>query len=297
MREQQVAKRHWFTSRSSPSAPTPSGHAAEGATTTSPPTKGRKESNLNPDAKVFRFTRGRSFGFPMRNGNGTSGGQGESIGHPVYGNNVVGANKSRGNGSSASLNNLLNTSSSNLLSSSNSNGLPPPTSSTTSFLSSLLAFTPSAEERAALQRALGHSSMGSINAAWNSSAERLPSDHSPSPNLTHSYPMSQQHSPSASFRGHQPQLSNGSARSSQVDLTGGAAAIGGPIWADLYLPPKHDKHDDPTASSSAVQAPAAAPAAPSSISKRSFSSLWNRKKSNGALGVNVPTVTPMSDDQ
>lgn len=258
---QQASQRRWFN-RGSAHHATP---AASVPVPNNTPPKTRKESSLNPDAKVFRFTRGRSFAFPARNGNAVG-----ANGNTVYESSPIGEGRPRGVGSTGSLNATL------------ASPMPPPAvtnNSTTSFISSLLAFTPSAEERAALQRALGHSVTG-INPAWNQSGERLPSDHSPSPNLTHAYPASQhQHYPYPSSQ------MPASARSSQNDL-----ASAGPIWAELYLPanPKQHEHSDvghkaEGPSSSATSLPLNPPAANSSHvhSKRTFSSLWNRKKAGG----------------
>lgn len=255
---QPATKWRWFHSGFSVPGSSPS-PGNMGPTVTPPKT--RKESTLNPDAKVFRFTRGRSFAFPTRGG-----GIGSASGTPDGGNmvhggaNAVGDGRPRGSSSAGSLNAAFAPSA----------PMPPPSTNPTSFLSSLLAFTPSAEERAALQRALGHNSAGGINPTWNSSAERLGSDHS---SLAYDYPQS----------GHQ--VSTGSARSSHVDLTSAA----GPIWADLYLPSHPKQHQPCGASADGNAPPPTVPPVTNSVqSKRTFSSLWNRKKSNGALGVNNP---------
>jgi hypothetical protein len=253
---QPASKRRWFHSGSS----APGSYPLPGGGNMGPtPPKTRKESTLNPDAKVFRFTRGRSFAFPTRNGSVGSVPEG---GNMVYSNaNAIGDGRPRGSSSVGSLNAAFAPSA----------PMPPPSTNPTSFLSSLLAFTPSVEERAALQRALGHTSAGGINPVWNSSAERLGSDHSPSPSLTHDYPQS----------GHQ--VSSGSARSSHVDLTGAA----GPIWADLYLSPNPKQHQQSGANADGNAPPPAVPPVTNPVqSKRTFSSLWNRKKSSGALNVN-----------
>ena len=263
---QSASKRRWFHSASSAQGAPQSGARDQLPIALSPKT--RKESNLNPDAKVFRFTRGRSFAFPTRNGNIESTSRISEGDNRACGDaNAIGEGRPRGSLSVGSLNAAA--------------PMPPPSTNPASFLSSLLAFTPSAEERAALQRALGHTSTGGINPTWNCSAERLGSDQSPSPTLTHDFPQARH------------QVSGGSSRSSYVDLTGAT----GPIWADLYMPRNPEQHQPPGAQADGnAQSPAHAPVTHSVQSKRTFSSLWNRKKSSGVLSVNNAGPTASAED-
>lgn len=235
--------RRWFASSSSTPLPVPK----------------KESSNLNPDAKAFSFTRGRSFLFP------SSGGASQQN---------TGAGSGSEDRAGLSLTRTLSDSSSRYQTHNSTTSLPVTTTTSTnstststspgaaSFLSSLLAFTPSPAEREALQRALSYSHA-------NGSLERL-SDHS-SPSLTHPLPQSPFTSPLPS------------ARSSAVDLISHSGIGGGgnggngrsatTTWDGMYIP------------SANVPAP-----------KRSFSSLWNRSKANGSGNGNghIGQFTPGS---
>ncbi|KAF9519237.1 hypothetical protein BS47DRAFT_81569 [Hydnum rufescens UP504] len=249
------ASKRWFTSSSHSSAPPATTKANESS------------SRLNPDAKVFSFTRGRSFLFPNHNGNGT---RGSSAGSADYGSK---RDRHTSPGSFT---------------------LSPPSpprsaSSTTSFLSSLLAFTPSPAEREALQRALGQN-----YANANGSGDRLAlPEHHTSPNPSHVQPQPLAHRNSLPLppSGASPFTSPlPSARSSNLDLSQVPPHAGlgpGPGWADLYLSP-----------SSASMSTSSLPSDPSAVGsgaggvKRSFSSLWNRKKGGTASTTSAaPTLT------
>lgn len=265
---QPASKRRWFHSGSSVRSDPPSSGAGNPRPIASP-SKTRKESTLNPDAKVFRFTRGRSFAFPSRSGSVEDASGIADDGDAHRDPNAIGDGRPAGSLSAGSLNNAFTSAA----------PPPPPSTNATSFLSSLLAFTPSAEERAALQRSLGHIPAGGTNPAWNNSVEHLGSDLSPSPTLTHDHAQSGQ------------QGSGGSARSSHADLAGAT----GPIWADLYIPRNPKRHQPPRTEGDGNMPPP--PVTNSVQSKRTFSSLWNRKKSSGALSMNkAPEPTASVED-
>jgi len=225
-------------------------------------------SNLNPDAKVFNFTRGRSYLFPSSDESAATAAMNANTNqHPSH---ATGSDTSHSLVASPSLTSLSQSTNSSLPSLGT-------VTSTTSFLSSLLAFTPSPAEREALQRALGQSHPNLSN-----SVEKLSlSDHS-SPSLSHSH-SHRPHLPSPPQQHLSPSLSVSSA----------VGANGGPIWggSDLYL--------SGGAAGSSVFVPCTAgpddkaaamgigSTGPSSNLKKTFS-LWNRKKDRSDV-VTAPT--------